>query len=85
MNIHIQKNQRANVYLNRIINMIVLDFNLHVFTYPHPKKTITNINEIIFVGKQTILNENTKLPTLLERALLYYNQNIYLQSMSDVD
>ena len=51
MNIHIQKNQRANVYLNRIINMIVLDFNLHVFTYPYPKKTITNINEIIFVGK----------------------------------
>lgn len=85
MNIHIQKNQRANVYLNRIINMIVLDFNLHVFTYPYPKKTIANINEIIFVGKQTILNENTKLPTLLERALLYYNQNVYLQSMSDVD
>ena len=53
--------------------MIVLDFNLHVFTYPHPKKTITNINELIFVGKCTILNENTKLPTLLERALLYYN------------
>lgn len=53
--------------------MIVLDFNLHVFTYPQPDKTITDINQLIFLGKHTILNEDTKLPTVLERALLYYN------------
>lgn len=85
MNIHIQKNQRANMYLNRIINLIVLDFNLHVFSYPEQEKTITDIKQLIFLGKHTLLNEESRLPTLLERTILYYNQNVYLQSLSDMD
>ncbi len=61
------------MYLNRIINLIVLDFNLHVFSYPEQEKTITDIKQLIFLGKHTLLNEDMRLPTLLERTILYYN------------